>query len=140
MCNARADVGLGWALRSCGLLTAGFILGVQQEGKTANLSMLGVLMGVVASVFTALNAIYTRRVMPAVGNNSWRLTFYNNVNCCVLFVPMMVLLGEVDVVCVRTRVEREGGKDMLRLWIASYARVVGRFSSFRTCWTDHFGS
>ena len=36
--------------------------------------------------------------MPAVDGNIWALTFYNNVNACVLFIPLMLLFGELEVV------------------------------------------
>lgn len=36
--------------------------------------------------------------MPAVDGNIWSLTFYNNVNACALFLPMMILFGEVPVI------------------------------------------
>ena len=38
------------------------------------------------------------QVMPAVDGNIWSLTFYNNVNACALFIPMMILFGEVPVI------------------------------------------
>ena len=31
-------------------------------------------------------------------DNIWALTFYNNVNACVLFVPMMLVFGELPVI------------------------------------------
>lgn len=60
------------------------------------LSMLGVLYGVVASASVALNSIYTKKVLPLVDNNVWRLTLYNNINATVLFLPLMILFGEVS--------------------------------------------
>ena len=29
--------------------------------------------------------------MPHVGDNHWKLTFYNNVNACLLFIPLIML-------------------------------------------------
>ena len=60
-----------------------------------DLSMKGVLYGVCASASVALNAIYTKKVLPLVDNNIWRLTMYNNVNATLLFLPLMFLFGEV---------------------------------------------
>lgn len=75
--------------------TGGFWLGIDQEGAEGTLSLVGTVFGVLASLCVSLNAIYTKKVLPAVDNSIWRLTFYNNVNACVLFLPLMVLLGEL---------------------------------------------
>ena len=55
---------------------------------------MGVVFGVMASATVALNSIYTKKVLPVVDNNIWRLTFYNNVNACILFLPIMLIFGE----------------------------------------------
>ena len=51
--------------------------------------------GVLASLSVALNAIYTKRTLPMVGDNIWRLTLINNINACVLFIPFMIANGDV---------------------------------------------
>ena len=81
----------------CGIIVGGFVLGIDQEGKSLDLSFLGVLCGVLASMSVALNAIYTKKVLPVVDNNLWRLQLYNNVNALVLLIPLSVLFGEVNV-------------------------------------------
>lgn len=102
------------ALACCGLIVAGFFLGIDQEnalGKTSliifvfsidlilgTLSMMGAFFGVASSVFVALNAIYTTRCLPCVDNNVWRLCLYNNFNACILFLPLMIIFGESSVV------------------------------------------
>lgn len=58
------------------------------------LSVVGVFFGICASASVALNAIYTKKVLPLVDNNIWRLTMYNNVNACMLFIPMMIVFKE----------------------------------------------
>ena len=73
----------------------GFWLGVDQEGAEGTLSWTGTLFGVLASLCVSLNAIYTKKVLPAVDGSIWRLTFYNNVNACVLFLPLLLVLGEL---------------------------------------------
>ena len=60
--------------------------------------MRGALCGVASSVFVALNAIYTTRCLPCVDKNVWRLCLYNNFNACILFVPLMLIFGEVPTV------------------------------------------
>ncbi|KAM6979494.1 GDP-fucose transporter 1 isoform 2-T2 [Aplochiton taeniatus] len=82
------------ALLCCGVILGGFWLGVDQEGVAGSLSWTGVFFGVLASACVSLNAIYTKKVMPAVEGNIWRLSFYNNINACVLFLPLMLIFGE----------------------------------------------
>lgn len=80
----------------CAVIIAGFFMGVDQEGASGSLSIIGVIFGVVASASVALNAIFTKKVLPLVDNNVWRLTLYNNINASFLFLPMMILFGEVS--------------------------------------------
>ncbi|XP_012936571.1 GDP-fucose transporter 1 [Aplysia californica] len=82
------------ALGCCGVIIAGFFLGVDQEGASGSLSIVGVLFGVMASASVALNAIFTKKVLPLVDNNVWRLTLYNNINATFLFLPLMLVFGE----------------------------------------------
>ncbi|KAM5319813.1 GDP-fucose transporter 1 isoform 2-T4 [Glossophaga mutica] len=84
-----------YALLTCGIIIGGFWLGVDQEGAEGTLSWTGTLFGVLASLCVSLNAIYTKKVLPVVDGSIWRLTFYNNVIACVLFLPLLLLLGEL---------------------------------------------
>lgn len=68
---------------------------MDQEGLAGSLSWTGVFFGVLASAFVSLNAIYTKKVMPAVDGNIWKLSFYNNVNATLLFLPLLLIFGEV---------------------------------------------
>ncbi|KAM9381454.1 GDP-fucose transporter 1 [Phaethornis superciliosus] len=83
-----------YALLACGVIIGGFWLGVDQEGAEGTLSWTGIFFGILASLCVSLNAIYTKKVLPVVDGSIWRLTFYNNVNACVLFFPLMMVLGE----------------------------------------------
>ncbi|KAF0042843.1 hypothetical protein F2P81_004180 [Scophthalmus maximus] len=82
------------AIICCGVILGGFWLGVDQEGLAGSLSMSGVVFGIIASACVSLNAIYTKKVMPAVDGNIWKLSYYNNINACVLFVPLIIVFGE----------------------------------------------
>ncbi|CAJ1049221.1 GDP-fucose transporter 1 isoform X1 [Xyrichtys novacula] len=82
------------AILCCGVILGGFWLGVDQEGVAGSLSWTGVFFGVLASAFVSLNAIYTKKVMPAVDGNIWKLSYYNNINACVLFLPLILIFGE----------------------------------------------
>ena len=62
-----------------------------------DLSFLGILFGVMASLCVALYAIFTKRILPVVDHNVWRLQMYNNTNACVLLLPMLLLNGEATV-------------------------------------------
>lgn len=85
-------------LACCGVIVAGFLFGIKEEDQSVpNLSFIGVLFGVLASMCVALYAIFTKRTLPHVEDNIWRLQFYNNVNACCLLAPTMLLLGELPV-------------------------------------------
>ncbi|XP_075693138.1 GDP-fucose transporter 1 isoform X2 [Rhinoderma darwinii] len=83
------------ALMACGVILGGFWLGIEQEGAGGTLSWAGIFFGVLASLCVSLNAIYTKKVLPAVDGSIWRLTFYNNVNACFLFLPLLLVFGEL---------------------------------------------
>uniref|UniRef100_A0AAZ1XPS1 Sugar phosphate transporter domain-containing protein n=1 Tax=Oreochromis aureus TaxID=47969 RepID=A0AAZ1XPS1_OREAU len=83
------------ALACCGIILGGFWLGVDQEGMSGHLSWTGVFFGVLASACVSLNAIYTKKVMPALDGNIWKLSYYNNINACVLFLPLILVFGEL---------------------------------------------
>lgn len=77
---------------------SGFLLGLKEEDQSVeNLSILGVVSGVLASLCVALYAIFTKRVLPSVDNNIWRLQYYNNLNALLLLLPLIVITGEVSV-------------------------------------------
>ncbi|KAI7813908.1 putative GDP-fucose transporter 1 [Triplophysa rosa] len=84
-----------YALLCCGFILGGFWLGVDQEGVAGSLSWTGVIFGVLASLCVCLNAIFTKKVMPVVDGNLWKLSYYNNLNASVLFIPLIVVFGEV---------------------------------------------
>lgn len=75
------------AMLCCMLVVCGFVLGNHEELRW---SLRGVIFGVSASFFVAMNAIYVKKKFPLVDNNPWRLTLYNNINACVLFIPLIV--------------------------------------------------
>lgn len=91
------------AIVCCTIIICGFALGVNQEGLTGSLSIVGVIYGISASLCVALNAIYTKKVLPCVDENIWRLSIYNNVNGCFLFLPLMLFSGEFQTVYAFTK-------------------------------------
>jgi len=86
------------AIGCCGAIVAGFYLGVDQEDASGSFSLRGTIYGILASLFVSLFSIYTKKILPVVDGNIWALTFYNNVNACVLFLPLMVIFGEIPTV------------------------------------------
>ena len=82
----------------CAVIVSGFLLGLfEEKGSVANLSIWGVVCGVLASLCVALFAISTKKVLPVVDNNIWRLQFYNNMNAIPILLFLMFLMGEFPV-------------------------------------------
>ena len=83
----------------------GFLLGLKEEHASLredqhtsdHFSVFGVICGVLASLSVALYAIFTKRVLPVVDNNIWRLQFYNNTNAVVLLLPLTLIMREGEV-------------------------------------------
>lgn len=57
----------------CLIVIFGFFIGSDGE---MNFSLRGTLFGVMSSLFVSLNSIYTKKMIPIVENNSWKLSFY----------------------------------------------------------------
>ena len=97
-------------------------MGVNQEGDLGSFSMIGTVYGVLASACVALNSIYTKKILPKVNwaffsrqnfllvlatrfqilnfefqveGDIWKLTYYNNVNASIIFLPLIIISGEV---------------------------------------------
>lgn len=83
------------ALSTCVIIISGFFLGINQEGEVGSLSVLGTIYGVIASAMVALNAIYIKKMLPVMDDDIWKLTFYNNVNACVIFLPLVIIFGDL---------------------------------------------
>lgn len=82
------------------IVMLGFYIGCQGE---LNYSTIGTNCGVISSLFVSLNSIYTKKVLPTVDDNHWKLTFYNNMNACMILFPFVyyyemdfILLGHVE--------------------------------------------
>jgi len=92
------------AIGCCGIIIVGYFLGFNEEKESkseeteeaAHDLTMGVIYGILASLFVSLYAIYIKRVLPCVDDNVWLLTFYNNVNALILFVPLILVTGELQ--------------------------------------------
>ena len=80
------------------IVIGGFYIGVEGE---VNFSMIGTTCGVISSLFVSLNSIFTKKVLSTVDDNHWRLTWYNNVNACILLIPL-VYYFESDIIASHT--------------------------------------
>jgi len=78
------------AIACCSIVLGGFLLGVKQEAL-GDMSIIGVVYGVIASALVALNAIYIKKVLPAMGDSVLKMAYYNNINACVIFLPMIFI-------------------------------------------------
>ncbi|PAA77362.1 hypothetical protein BOX15_Mlig003609g2 [Macrostomum lignano] len=79
----------------CGFIVFGFLLGLDQEKLAGSLSVSGVIYGLLASLFVALNAIYTKKVLPTVDNSIWKLSLYNNFNASFAFLPVLLFTSDI---------------------------------------------
>ncbi|XP_038061320.1 GDP-fucose transporter 1-like [Patiria miniata] len=86
------------AILCCCIIILGFLLGVNQEDSAGVLSYIGVVYGILASLCVSLNAIFTKKTLPSVENNIWRLMFYNNINALLLFLPLLYLTDEITAI------------------------------------------
>ena len=58
----------------------------------------GALFGITASFCVAVNAIYTKKSLVHLNDDTWRLTLYTNVNTTLIMIPFMFALGEFDII------------------------------------------
>ncbi|VDN90884.1 unnamed protein product [Brugia pahangi] len=113
----------------CSLIIGGFLLGVDQEDAAGTLSINGVIFGIAASMFVALNAIYTQRTLPSVGDSIVQLTLYNNINALVLFLPIILFTGDISEVFYFHYLTS------LRFWtLMTLSGIFGFLMSYITGW------
>lgn len=79
----------------CGIIVLGFLMGVDQESLTESFSLIGTVFGVLGSMTLSLYSIYTKKTLPYVSQEIWLLSYYNNVYSCILFIPLIVINGEI---------------------------------------------
>uniref|UniRef100_A0A182TU73 Sugar phosphate transporter domain-containing protein n=1 Tax=Anopheles melas TaxID=34690 RepID=A0A182TU73_9DIPT len=80
----------------CVMIVAGFWIGVDQESLTESFSLIGTVFGVLGSLSLSLYSIHTKRTLQHVNQEVWLLSYYNNVYSAVLFIPLMLINGEVQ--------------------------------------------
>eukprot|EP00484_Ammonia_sp_Unknown_P017306 CAMPEP_0197031434 /NCGR_PEP_ID=MMETSP1384-20130603/10438_1 /TAXON_ID=29189 /ORGANISM="Ammonia sp." /LENGTH=322 /DNA_ID=CAMNT_0042460957 /DNA_START=27 /DNA_END=991 /DNA_ORIENTATION=+ len=82
------------SLLCCAFITFGYLMGCDGEVR---FDWLGVTFGLLSSIFVALNAIYVKKVLPVVDDNSEKLMIYNNMNS-VLILPIFIVLFTDEVI------------------------------------------
>ncbi|XP_067950960.1 GDP-fucose transporter-like isoform X2 [Watersipora subatra] len=96
--NMRASY---MVILSCIIVVLGFLIGVDQEQAAGTLSVLGVISGLVSSLFVSLNGIYTKKAMKIDEMDSVKLMLHVNINSVViLFIPVVFsgqMAGVVEV-------------------------------------------
>lgn len=81
----------------CIIIIFGFWLGVDQEQFIGTFSMKGTCYGILASLSVAYYAIKVKEVLPHVDSVIWLLSYYNNLYSCILFLPLILIFGEVQI-------------------------------------------
>jgi solute carrier family 35 (GDP-fucose transporter), member C1 len=83
------------SIMCCFVIIAGFFLGVDQESLTDTFSMIGTFFGIAGSIALSMYSIYTKKTLPYVQGEVWLLSYYNNIYSCFLFLPLIIISGEV---------------------------------------------
>ena len=82
----------------CLCIAFGFMLGIDQEKLVGTFSIIGVMFGVLTSFFAALNGIFTKKAMNVIDHDPVELAFLCNVNASLLFIPVLILSGQLRAV------------------------------------------
>ncbi|WAQ88726.1 hypothetical protein PtA15_10A145 [Puccinia triticina] len=80
---------------SVGIVCMGFMLGVSSERFTV--SHLGVLLGILSSVTTAIHAIIVKQTLEKVPSTI-ALTYYSNGLSALIVLPLIFLVGETPTI------------------------------------------
>lgn len=72
--------------------------------SVGSLSLRGVFFGIAGSLSLSLFSIYTKKILPVVNNEVWLLSYYNNIYSAFLFIPLMLINGELHEVWVYSRI------------------------------------
>lgn len=82
----------------CFVIIAGFFLGVDQESLTETFSMIGTIFGIIGSLALSMYSIQTKKTLPYLNGEVWLLSYYNNIYSIFLFLPLIIINGEIDTV------------------------------------------
>jgi GDP-fucose transporter C1 len=79
-------------LLSCGLVTAGFVVGVLLDGKPV--SPAGLAFGVASSAITATHSVVIKKALDVVGGSALAFAFASNLLSAAVLAPLVLVAGE----------------------------------------------
>eukprot|EP01084_Bolivina_argentea_P019159 35633_1 len=82
------------SIACCITIVVGYLMGCDGE---VHFDWMGVCFGVLSSIFVALNAIYVKKILPVVDDNSEKLMIYNNLNA-VFLLPIFIVAFTDEVI------------------------------------------
>jgi len=90
------------AVFACGIVFVGFLVGSvgrgggegDGEARSIFIKALGIVFGLLSSLFVALYGVFVKRKLALVGNNEWRLMCYNTALSIVFLLPVIPVAGE----------------------------------------------
>jgi len=85
-------------LLCCAAIVIGFWLGVDQESLTEVFSWRGTIFGVLSSLALAMFSIQTKKSLGYVNQEVWLLSYYNNLYSTLLFLPLIIINGELETI------------------------------------------
>lgn len=65
---------------------------------SGSFSAIGTLFGVIGSLSLSLYSIYTKKTLPFINQEVLLLSYYVNLCSCFLFLPLMLVTGEIGTV------------------------------------------
>ncbi|CAG9760460.1 unnamed protein product [Ceutorhynchus assimilis] len=89
----------------CAIIVSGFWLGVDQEHFAGSLSIPGTIFGIVGSFSLSYFSILTKKTLPKVNGEIWLLQYANNVYASILFLPLILINGELYTVLTYPRLD-----------------------------------
>jgi GDP-fucose transporter C1 len=79
-------------LGACGLVTAGFFVGVFLDGTPV--SAAGIGFGVASSAITAVHSVVIKKSLDVVGGSALAFAWYSNLLAAFALAPVIILAGE----------------------------------------------
>lgn len=86
------------AVLCCAFIVIGFLMGVDQESLTTSFSMKGTIFGILGSLSLAMYSIQTKKSLVHVNQEVWLLSYFNNVYASVIFIPLIIMNGELEAI------------------------------------------
>lgn len=80
-----------YASLCCVVVVSGFVLGSLTE---VNFSQKGFVFGIISSFLVALYSSSVKRILPVVGNDTWKLMHYTTLQGMLFLGPLVFLSGE----------------------------------------------